>query len=190
MAWTARTTAPDADNIFYIHTGYYNQYGDEGVNECLIIDYNTGSVMPNCVGYTWGRWYEGLGTRPNLYRGDAQYWYAYTADGYQRDATTPQLGAIACFSGGGYGGHVAVVERIITSAMIITSNSAYNGNNFWMETLTYNSNTDEWERPYSGYSWQGFILPPSGGSPDIAKIITRNRRFSNGRGRIINNRRF
>lgn len=182
MAWTPRLTAPDVSNMYYRHTGYLVD-GVDGLNECIIIDSNTGFVMPNCVGYAWGRWYEALGERPRLYRGDAQDWYYNTGDGYQR-GRTPQVGAIACYSGGSYGGHVAVVEQMTGGGAIpITSNSAYNGTLFWTEALIYDGETDSWLPPYSGYTFQGFIYPPFI-PPDrkpIWLLAGGNRRLPNGR---------
>lgn len=44
-----RTKAPDETNKYYIKTTY------KGYNKCILIDYLTGSVLPNCTGYSWGR---------------------------------------------------------------------------------------------------------------------------------------
>lgn len=193
MAWTARTTAPDVSIKYYRHTGYYVG-GVDGVNECLIIDSNTGFVMPNCVGYSWGRWYEAFDTRPTLSRGDAWLWYGNTADGYQR-GSVPRVGAIACWYDRNHptsGGHVAVVEYFV-GGLPVTSNSAYNSTLFFMEALVFNSQTGEWERGYNPqqYGWQGFIYPPEGVSLDKFYLwLAGQRRFPNGRARIPNNRRF
>lgn len=158
MAWTPRLYAPDVSIKYYRHTGYFVS-GEDGVNECMIIDYNDGDVMPNCVGYTWGRWYEAFDTRPRLSTGNAGDWYAYN-DGYRRSPTTPTLGAIACFSSDSYG-HVCVVEQIIDATHINTSNSAIGGPRFWQEILEYANGT--WNRTRAfGYTFQGFILPSAG----------------------------
>lgn len=184
MAWTPRTTAPDVSNKYYRHTGYVVD-GVDGLNECLLIDSQTGFVMPNCVGYTWGRWYEALHERPELSRGDAQNWFTYP-DGYAR-GTEPRLGAIACYSGGGIGGHVAVVEYFVGS-IPITSNSAYNDTLFWLEGLLYNEQTGAWDRPVSGYTFQGFIYPPEipeGEMPPWMLQMLSSRRYPNGRNRHL-----
>ena len=195
MAWTARTTAPDVSIKYYRHTGYFVG-GVDGVNECLIIDNNTGFVMPNCVGYSWGRWYEAFDTRPTLSRGDACLWYdwylSHPEDTYQR-GSVPSVGAIACWDSAihpGTGGHVAVVEYFV-GGLPVTSNSAYGGTLFWTEALVYNGGV--WERGYNpqDYTWQGFIYPPAGA--DLNKFylwLAGQRRFPNGRARIPNNRRF
>jgi hypothetical protein len=127
-----------------------------GKNECIHI--GGGSVLPNCVGYAWGRWYELLGKKPNLHRGNAENWWLQT-DGYER-SEFPKLGAVVCWRKGRAGdgtdgaGHVAVVENILPDGSIVTSNSNYLGSRFYMRTI---------KPPYSigtTYTFQGFILPP------------------------------
>ena len=79
--------------------------------------------MPNCTAYAFGRAYEILGTEPNLSHGNAQDWYGYNqATGAYSYGSTPQVGAIACWSYNG-GGHVAVVESI-DNGVVTLSNSA------------------------------------------------------------------
>lgn len=145
-----RTMAPGLDSKFWIH------WMSGGVNECMRISGN--SVLPNCVGYAWGRWFELLGERPKLSLGNAENWWA-KADGYAR-GKAPRLGAIACWSKGKAGypadgaGHVSVVEDILYDETIITSNSSYLGNRFYMRKITppYNIGSD--------FIFQGFIYPP------------------------------
>jgi len=173
-----RTTAPTVANKYYRHTGYYYD-GVEGVNEAIVIDNQTGFVMPNCVGYTWGRIYEAYGTRPNcnpLLNGDE--WWGNTSDGYLRGQSA-RLGSVICFSGGLISGHVAFVEEILSNGNLHTSNSAYGGTLFWTETVTYDSATQTYTRPYSGYTCQGFIyVGTSGGLPVwLLKKIADNRRW-------------
>lgn len=180
MNWIERTTSPTYQDDYYRGIGYYYA-GVDGLNECIVIDTNNGFVMPNCVGYTWGRWYEAFGVRPTLSTGNAIGWYAYTVDGYARSTTSPTLGAIACFAGGLYGGHVAVIERITYDAYgdpqyLYTSNSAYNGTQFWWEILTYDSGLQTWVRPVSGYTFQGFILPPNNLTTILKFIATKPKR--------------
>ena len=105
-AFTPRTSAPSVDNSYYLHTSA------GGVNECILI--GSGSVLPNCVGYAWGRAYEILGERPNLSRNDAGSWYNYNINnGYYSYGQTPALGAIAVWaSTKGGAGHVAVVKEV------------------------------------------------------------------------------
>lgn len=147
-----RTSAPSASDKYW----KYASYG--GLNECIHI--GGGSVLPNCVGYAWGRFYELTGTRPKLSKGNAENWYANTADGYKR-SQTPTLGAVACwrkgqaFNESDGCGHVAVVEEIKANGDIVVSQSAYGGSRFYVSTYS----------KANGYSqgalvFQGFILPP------------------------------
>lgn len=116
----------------------------------------------NCCGYSWGRFYEITGKRPNLSRANAENWYGFTADGYKR-SQTPVPGAVICWSKGKAGvesdgaGHVAIVEEVRDNGDIVTSNSDYGGTRFYMRTFRKANNY------YIGkdYTFQGFILPPT-----------------------------
>lgn len=145
MAYTARLTAPSTSNKYYYASNPF---------------YQSGYGMPNCTCYAWGRFYEVLGSRPALSLGDAEDWYNH-ADGYER-GQTPKLGAIICWSRGTVGddsdgaGHVAIVEQILDNGNIVTSNSAWNSTNFYLQTLTPASNY-HWN---DAYTFQGFIYNP------------------------------
>lgn len=149
--FTARLTAPSTTDKHWLHTSA------GGLNSCIYIA--GGSVLPNCVGYAWGRFYEILGSAPKLSRRNAEDWYGYTADGYER-GQTPKLGAVICWAKGktAYGtdgaGHVAIVEQVNADGSIVTSNSGYGGKRFWTQTH---------KKPYamSGYTFQGFIYNPA-----------------------------
>ena len=149
VVFSRRLTAPSTTNKFYIKTT------KGGYNKCIQIK-EDGSVLPNCVGYAWGRFME---CQPNTYtcrlsRGNAENWYGYN-DGYAR-GQTPKLGAVICWHSTRSGGHVAIVEKIYANGTILTSNSAYNGKRFYTKTL-YPPNY------YMGsaYSFQGFIYNPT-----------------------------
>lgn len=149
-----RTTAPSAADKYWLHTS------NGGLNECIEIK-NSGSCLPNCVGYAWGRFYEITGKRPNLSRANAENWYGYTSDGYQR-SQSPAVGAVICWRKGQAGnaadgaGHVAIVEEVKSNGDVVTSNSAYSGTRFYMQTVTKASGYSMG----SAYTFQGFILPP------------------------------
>lgn len=121
------------------------------------------SVLPNCVGYAWGRAYEMLGKAPKLSRANAETWYAYK-DGYSR-GKTPKLGAIVVWAKGKVGnskdgaGHVAVVEQIHPNGSFTVSQSGYTGKKrFWTSTIPKSGYL-------KGYTFLGFIyLPISTGS--------------------------
>lgn len=144
-----RTTPPSVTNKYYIKTT------KGGYNRCIVINRTTGSVLPNCVGYAWGRFCEEQNIQNcNLSRGNAENWYPHTSDGYRR-GLVPKLGAVICWYSTRSGGHVAIVEKINNDGTILTSNSAYNGSRFYMKTLSASNNY------YMGsaYTFQGFIYP-------------------------------
>lgn len=163
-----RTTAPSASDKHWIHTS------NGGVNECIEIN-NSGSCLPNCVGYAWGRFYEIIGKRPALSRANAENWYGYTSDGYKR-SQTPSLGAVICWRKGQAGvasdgaGHVAIVEEVKNNGDIVTSNSAYGGTRFYTQTVTKASGYSIG----SAYTFQGFILPPVSFAAEASADTTIN----------------
>lgn len=143
-----RLQSPEDDDKNFINVA------KGGNNRCAAIQ-NDGSVLPNCVGYAWGRWLELTGQH-NLSTGNASDWYGNKQDGYQR-GTKPKLGAIACWSRSrGRAGHVAVVESIHEDEGITTSNSGYSENRkFYMEGgEPPNYKADK------SYTFQGFIYCP------------------------------
>lgn len=152
VKFVPRLTAPLATDKYWIHTSR------GGLNDCIHI--SGGSVLPNCVGYTWGRFYELIGEKPRLSRGNAEDWYGNTADGYKRSAV-PKLGAVACWRKGNVGnsadgcGHVAIVEEIKPNGDIVCSNSAYGGTRFYIQTYVKSANYNS-----GALTFQGFILPP------------------------------
>lgn len=148
----SRTTAPAYSDKNYIHylSGGYN----------YAINISNGSVLPNCVGYAWGRWRELLGRKHNLSTSNAENWYGNTSDGYER-GTTPKVGAVICWRKGQAGnssdgaGHVGIVEDVNVDGSIVVSNSAYGGDRFYTMTLSAPYNIG------SKYSFQGFIYLPT-----------------------------
>lgn len=169
-----RDTAPDDNNLYYIK----RNSTFHGYNRCIIINNTTGSVLPNCTGYAWGRFIE---CQDNVHdcrlsRANAELWYGHTSDGYSR-GQTPKLGAIICWHSTRSGGHVAFVEEIKSDGKIVTSNSAYGGKRFYMRTLSPTNNY------YMGrsYTFQGFIYNPTeftGSSPiPPSPVTTVKRKF-------------
>lgn len=152
-----RNTAPSYSNKYYIKTTH------GGYNRCIVINEETGSVLPNCTGYAWGRFCEcQLNVHDcNLSRGNAEIWYGNTSDGYER-GQTPKLGAVICWHSSHSGGHVAIVEKINPDGSIETSNSAYDGSRFYMKTLTPPN-----YYMGSGYTFQGFIYNPTTFVPSV-----------------------
>lgn len=176
-AFKKRTTAPSTTDKYWLHTS------DGGLNECIEIN-NSGSCLPNCVGYAWGRFYELTGKRPALSKGNAENWYGYTTDGYKR-SQTPVEGAVICWRKGLAGvaadgaGHVAIVEEVKSNGDVVTSNSAYGGTRFYMQTVTKASGYSMG----SAYTFQGFILPPeyaTGTTTTVSSTTTTNTSTSTG----------
>jgi hypothetical protein len=125
-----------------------------GLNECLIINPFSGSVLPNCTGYAWGRMYELINGRPLLPTTNAREWFG-SFEGYAR-GQKPALGAVACWAGTRHG-HVAIVESIGPD-YIMCSQSNYGGNRWELVKCI---------RSGSGYisgmgnpAFQGFIYCP------------------------------
>ncbi len=112
-------------------------------------------MMPNCTAYVYGRLMELTGkTFEGLIGGDARTWYSKAAAAGLKTGKTPKLGAVCCWGvTDGGAGHISVVEQIKENGDIVTSNSAYEGREFYIETLT----------AASGYNYaptrvfQGFI---------------------------------
>ena len=50
VTFNPRTTPPTPDNMYYVNESY------GGLNRCIIRNYNNGFVLPNCVGFCYGRW--------------------------------------------------------------------------------------------------------------------------------------
>ena len=146
---------------------YYknNPYGRSGSS--LLGDGHYG--MPNCTCYAWGRFYElmaknGMSGTPKLSTGNAKDWYGNTSDGYERSKDNPTVGAVCCWWRDDEptrtrGGHVAIVEAIEEkddgTLKIITSDSAYQGTEFYMSEREGSN----WGQG-SAYRFQGFIHHP------------------------------
>ena len=126
--------------------------------ETTTITLGGGELTGQCTGYAWGRFYEILGSRPSLSRGNAGDWYGYTSDGYSR-GSTPQLGAVICWSKPGAAGHVAIVEQINNDGSIICSESGYSypkyGMGIWSKQTRRPPNYHS-----APYQFQGFIYNP------------------------------
>lgn len=134
--------------------------------------YKSGWGLPNCTCYAWGRFWEcqGVeGTRPTLSLNNAEDWWGYTADGYQR-GNTPKVGAVICWRKGQVGndsdgaGHVGIVEVVNDDGTIVTSESGHN--DYYFRNKTRNP-TPNWDG--GDYTFQGFIYNPvvfdTGGTP-------------------------
>ena len=164
LDFTPRLTTPAANNKAYINV----EYG--GKNHAILGNPKgrvvKGSVLPNCTGYVHGRVIELIGDDSMLCRGNAENYWDYTQDGFER-GQTPIVGAIGCVRGGKAGdssdgpGHVFTVEDINSHGDILKGDSGWSGtkqNGRYFRT--------EWLRRVNGtYAFsgnkrfQGFIYP-------------------------------
>lgn len=159
-----RTTKPSAGNKFYITTakGGYSRciQGSPTDNQC--------NVLANCVGYACGRFNEIIGSMkyPNLNCNAENFIERAQSYGLQI-SPVPTLGGImvwqkgATLSGNDGAGHVAVVEKIIDSNTIYTSESGYGSSAFWNSTR--NNNNGRWGLG-TGYKFRGCIVNPAIGN--------------------------
>ena len=159
-AFKMRTTKPEAGNKYYITKakgGYSNAIQGKPTDaDC--------DVLPNCVGYAYGRFNEigGYGYCKYLRPVNAER-FIECAGGLQV-GQTPKLGACmvwrkgATLSGDDGAGHVAIVEKVVSSTQVITSESAYNSTPFY--TKTRNNGTGNWGMGTS-YVFLGFIYNPA-----------------------------
>ncbi len=163
MSFTPRLTRPGAGNKYYIRkaSGGYSSavQGSPRDSQC--------DVLHNCVGYANGRFNEIIGA------GKESYALVCNAEQFVTRAKalgltvgqTPRLGAIAVWQAGATlqgsdgAGHVAVVEKMVSTTEIITSESGWNASKpFW--TQTRKKGSGNWGQG-SSYKFLGFIYNPA-----------------------------
>lgn len=159
---------------------YYNTISNGGYSTCRIGNKKTGiwrqglDTLPNCVAEAQGRFNESGLYNAFKYAipGNAEDMYAYAQSMGLSVGQEPKLGAIICWSKGKTWdasdgeGHVAFVERVISSTEIIVSESGWNSSRlFW--TATHKKGDGSWTAGtdanwMSGrYSFLGFIYNPA-----------------------------
>ncbi|MBQ9532234.1 MAG: CHAP domain-containing protein [Eubacterium sp.] len=105
----------------------------------------TGTPMPNCVAYAYGRIYEMNGEAPLITHGSAGDWYGMNkANGYYDYGSEPKQGAVACWSG-----HVAIVEKINKDGSVTISESHWGGTYF--DVRTYEDMSSHYGQQFYGY---------------------------------------
>ena len=163
-SFSPRLSAPSSSNKYY----YSN----------LNVFYKYGYGMPNCTAYAYGRAYEILGSEPKLSWNNAEQWYGYNkSNGCYKYGQTPKVGAIACWSYNGGGGHVAVVEKV-ENGQITFSNSAWSGKEFY---LSYASTSDKNAGGNSWWNFQGYIyLGDFSGSTSTTQATTKKVTYTTG----------
>lgn len=134
-----RLTAPSQSIPYYSTLNTYAQ---------------TGTPMPNCVAYAFGRVYEMNGEKPLITHGNAGEWWGMNIrGGYYPYGQTPKVGAVACWSG-----HVAVVEKVNNDGSVTLSESHWGGTYF--DVVTYQNMGSHY-----GQSFYGFIYTYNNGMP-------------------------
>lgn len=161
-----RTTKPTSGNKFFItkSKGGYSTciQGSPTDSQC--------NVLSNCVGYACGRFNEIIGAMkyPSL-NCNAENFIERAKNTYGLEiSSVPTLGGIMVWqkgtlSGNDGAGHVAVVEKIIDSNTIYTSESGYGGSAFWNSTRR---NTNGRWGLGSAYTFRGCIVNPA-----IGKVV-------------------
>lgn len=175
--FSMRTSKPGAGNKFFITKSR------GGYSTCIQgnpTDANC-NVLANCVGYACGRFNEIIGAMkyPSL-NCNAENFIERARNTYGLEISpVPTLGGIMVWqkgdtlNGGDGAGHVAIVEKIIDSNTIYTSESGYGSSAFWNSTRS-NSN-GRWGLG-NGYKFRGCIVNPA-----VGKVVapTNNSNISN-----------
>ena len=166
--FNVRRSLPESGNKFY------NTKSNGGYSTCI-----QGSpvcsgrnVLANCVGWACSRYNEVYslltghsGMKYPSLNCNAENFVERARNTYGLDISpVPTLGGImvwqkgSTLSGGDGAGHVAIVEKIIDSNTIYTSESGYGSSAFWNSTRS-NSN-GRWGLG-SGYTFRGCIVNPA-----------------------------
>ena len=155
-----RTTKPEAGNKYYItksNGGWSDAIkGSPTDSEC--------DVLPNCVGYAYGRFNEigGYGYCKYLRPVNAENFMQYK--GSLEVGQTPRVGACMVWQRGDTlsnsdgAGHVAIVEKVISSTEVYTSESGWGCKPFWNQTRR--KGDGNWGQN-SSYKFLGFIYNPA-----------------------------
>lgn len=166
-----RTTKPEAGNKYYVTK---SNGGWSDAIKGSPTDANC-DVLPNCVGYAYGRFNEigGYGYCKYLRPVNAENFMQYK--GSLEVGQTPKVGACMVWQRGGTlsnsdgAGHVAIVEKVISSTQVMTSESAYGGKAFYTQNRSKGSGN--WGMA-SGYTFLGFIYNPAvNGSAPVSNNI-------------------
>lgn len=160
-AFVPRLKRPEAGNKYYITKaagGYSSAIKGSPTDAAC-------DVLPNCVGYAYGRFNEIVG------ESSCKYLRPVNAENFIQYAgglpvgQEPRLGACAVWQKGGTlkgsdgAGHVAIVEQIISSTEIVTSESGWGAKKpFW--TQTRKKGSGNWGQG-NGYKFLGFIYNPA-----------------------------
>lgn len=159
-----RTTKPEAGNKYYItdDNGGYSK-AIKGNSKYRDPDCD---VLPNCVGYAYGRFNEigGYGYCKYLTPSNAENFIQYKNSSLVT-GQTPKVGACmvwqkgATLDGSDGAGHVAIVEKVVSETEVYTSESGWSATKpFWNQTRKKGSGN--WGQT-SAYKFLGFIYNPA-----------------------------
>lgn len=105
----------------------------------------SGYGMPNCTCYAYGRLLEN-GVIYRKLTGNAGRWYQQAITAGYPTGTEPKLGAVIVFER-----HVAIVEHIYDNGDILTSNSQWKGELFFMRKITKESGYKYGKQKFLGF---------------------------------------
>ena len=137
--FTPRLTAPSKTDKRLIY------YENGGISIVPPVDKKTGLEIPNCVGYFHFRWLELLGCTKTNWKipgCNAEDCYDKAIANGFKVGTEPKLGAGIVWRAGKTHnsadgcGHIGVVEEIKANGDIVVSQSAFQGQEFYLTTLT------------------------------------------------------
>ena len=161
VSFVPRLTRPEAGNKYYITKaagGYSDAVKGSPTDSAC-------NVLSNCVGYAYGRFNEiiGEGACKHLRPVNAENFIQYK--GTLEVGMEPRLGACMVWQKGATpkgsdgAGHVAIVEKIVSSTEIVTSESGWGASKpFW--TQTRKKGSGNWGQG-SSYKFLGFIYNPA-----------------------------
>ena len=147
---------------------YFNTTSNGGYSKCIKGKCaSTGKpcsgldVLANCVGYANGRFAEIIGKNKIEYQliCDAELFIKKAKNYGLKISDKPVAGGIMVWEGKGeLAGHVCIVEQVVDSNTIYTSESGYNSTTFW--NATRKNNNGRWGQN-SNYKFKGCIINPS-----------------------------
>lgn len=160
-------------------TALYNNIYNGGLSWCITgrpTDAKS-NVLSNCVGYACSRfneiYNELTGHKDMKYSSlccnAEDFWTVAPTLGLKR-GQTPKPGSIMCWQGAGdLAGHVAIVEKVVNSTQVYTSESGWDSPAFWNATR-YKGADGNWGAGY-GYTFRGFIYNPAVGKKEKEMVI-------------------
>ena len=158
--------APDIYSNYYITTGYGGWSPCIEGNNYYGLQPFPGSVLPNCVGYTVGRFNEllGLNACPWLGSVNAKDIYDLARSQGLQVGNIPRVGGLICWDAPyPLEGHCAIIEEVIDNNTVKTSESGWNYT--VPPIITEHTRTRVNGDFYYGisYIYQGIVYPPLSG---------------------------